>query len=111
MDYSDVDANIYALHEEFHDGAFVNRQQCRVVLSIVDMAIKVSCANAIRETPADPTLLIVGGDVSQPQCRHSLTPRRRKCSGCAVCAPNAELVMPRLRIRSLAPVGWLGQYR
>ena len=53
MDYSEVDANIYALHEEFHDGAFVNCRQCRALLSIVDTAIEVSRTTAIAETRAE----------------------------------------------------------
>ena len=49
MSYPDVDERIYELHQNFHDGAFVDCQQCRSVIGMVDEAAETARSDTIAE--------------------------------------------------------------
>ena len=49
MSYSNVDEKIYDLHQNFHEGAFVDCQQCRSVIGLVDEVAETARTAAIAE--------------------------------------------------------------
>lgn len=47
MAYLNIDEKIYELHQNFHDGAFVDCEQCRSVIDIVDEATETARTSTI----------------------------------------------------------------